>query len=171
MRDVEALKILESATADYETRSFATPEVREALDVVPPGVARVIAFCQHLTRHEAFGCDGEGQQQTLRVYFSGIYQCVGELLSVQIAKLDYRYRKTKDATVKGERDRFTTELAGLPERTQGKEDTALPRGSGGLSYSLRATRRTECLPKAGLELIPTRCGIADLPLSIQSFTN
>jgi len=41
---------------------------------------------------------------------------VRNLLSQQIGKLNYRYKKTKDATLKAEIDRLTAELVALPER-------------------------------------------------------
>jgi hypothetical protein len=63
-----------------------------------------------------FGPSREGQQQNLRVYFGGIHDSVRKLLSGQIGKLHYRYRKTNDAAVKAELDRLTAELETLPER-------------------------------------------------------
>ena len=119
VRVLEALRILEAATVDCKTRNIDTPEVREALDLLEPYCRpewRITGFRERLKRREEFGSGGEGQQQVLRVYFGGIYDCVRERLALQIGKLNYRYRKTKDAAVKGELDRLTAELAGLPER-------------------------------------------------------
>jgi hypothetical protein len=65
---------------------------------------------------EEFGPSREGQQQNLRVYFGGIHKSVRKLLSGQIGKLNYRYRKTKDSAVKAEIDRLTAEIENMPER-------------------------------------------------------
>ena len=91
----------------------------EALDVLEPYCQpewRVAGFREHLKRSEEFGPSGEGQQQSLRVYFSGIHSCVRMLLSEQIGKLNYRYRKKNDAALKAEIDRLTAELEALPEK-------------------------------------------------------
>ena len=79
---------------------------------------RITGFRDHLQRHDDFGTGpgAEGQQQNLRVYFSGIHTCVRRLLSVQVAKLNYQYQRTKDTAIKAEIDRLTAELARLPER-------------------------------------------------------
>jgi hypothetical protein len=53
---------------------------------------------------EEFCPGGEGQQQTLRVYFGGIYSNVRDLL---IGQIDNRYRKTPDPMLKAEIDRLT----------------------------------------------------------------
>ena len=90
----------------------------EALDVLEPYCRpewRVAGFREHLKRHEEFGPGGEGQQQVLRVYFSGIHMCIRKMLSAQIGKLNYRFKKTGDAEVKAELDRLTAELPALPE--------------------------------------------------------
>ena len=63
----------------------------------------VAGFREHLKRSEEFGPSGEGQRQSLRTYFSGIYSCVRMLLSEQIGKLQYRYRKKNDGAVKAAR--------------------------------------------------------------------
>ena len=119
VRVLEALKILEAATIECKTRDIDTPEVREALDLLAPYCRpewRVTGFRDHLKPHEEFGPGGEGQQQSLRVYFGGIYSNVRYLLQTQIKRLNNRYRKTKDAAVKAELDRLTAELEKLPER-------------------------------------------------------
>jgi hypothetical protein len=119
MRVLEALKILESAVIECKTREIDTPEVREALDLLEPYCRpewRVTGFREHLTRHEEFGPGGEGQQQTLRVYFGGIHDNVRALLSAQIGKTRYLYRKKNDAALKGEIDRLTAALEALPEK-------------------------------------------------------
>lgn len=105
MRVLEALKILEAAVIECKTRDVTTPEVREALDVLEPYCQpewRVAGFREQLKRSEEFGPSGEGQQQSLRTYFSGIHSCVRMLLSEQIGKLQYCYRKKNDAAVKAE---------------------------------------------------------------------
>ena len=119
MRVLEALKILEAATIECKPRDVDTPKVREALDVLAPYCRaewRITGFREHLKRHEEFGPGGEGQQQVLRVYFSGIHTCVRKLLASQIGKLNYRCKKTNDAMLKAELDRLTAELTALPER-------------------------------------------------------
>lgn len=118
MRVLEALKILEEATLDCKTRDINTPEVRTALDVLQPYCRpawRIAGFRDHLQPHDQ-GSEREGQQQVLRVYFSGIYGNIKQLLSTHIKQLNYRYEKTKDAIVKQELDRLKTELEQLPER-------------------------------------------------------
>jgi hypothetical protein len=113
VRILEALKILEAATVECKTRNIDTPEVREALEVLAPYCQpewRIRGFREHLKPSEQFGLSGEGQQ------FGGIHDSVRKLLSSQIGKLNYRYRKTKEATVKAEIDRLTAELERLPER-------------------------------------------------------
>jgi len=117
VRVLEALKILKAATLDCKTRDIDMPEVSEALDVLEPYCqpeCRVSDFRHRLKRHDEFGSGGEGQQQVLRVYFGGIYDCVRDLLSAQIRMLNQRYRKTNDATIKAELDRLTAELSALP---------------------------------------------------------
>ena len=119
MRVLEALSILEATTVECKKREIDTPEVREALDVLEPYCRpewRVKGFRHHLKRGEEFGSIGEGQQQNLRIYFDGIHDNVRQLLSAQIGKLSYRYKKTKDLAVKAELDRLTAEFAQLPER-------------------------------------------------------
>ena len=118
MRILEALKILETATIECKTREIDTPEVREALELLTPYCRpewRIAGFRDHLKPSEQFGPSGEGQQQNLRVYFGGIYDNVRKLLSQQIGKLNYRYRKTQDAAVKAEIDRLTAELESTKE--------------------------------------------------------
>jgi hypothetical protein len=73
-------------------------------------------FRDHLKPVEQFGPSGEGQQQIWRVYFSGIYSDVRQLLQTQIRRLENRYRKTKDAAVKADLDRLTAKLERLSER-------------------------------------------------------
>ena len=119
MRILEALKILEDATIECKTRNIDTVEVREALDLLAPYCRPewlITGFRSHLKPHEEFGPGGEGQQQNLRVNFSGIYTNVRELLARQIRRLDNGYLGTKDAAVKAEIDRLTVELERLPER-------------------------------------------------------
>ena len=119
MRILEALKILEDATIDCKTRDIDTAEVREALALLEPYCRpewRIAGFRKHLRRHDEFGLGDEGQQQVLRVYFSGIHTCVRKLLASQIGKLNYRYKKTNDAMLKADLDRLTAELEKLPER-------------------------------------------------------
>ena len=121
MRVTEALRILEAATRDCKTRDIDTPDVRDALDVLEPYCWpdwRIEGFRNHLTRHDAIGFGGEGQQQTLRVYFGGIYGCVRTRLSAEVGKLNYQYRETKSVAVKTELDRLTEELMALPEGWQ-----------------------------------------------------
>jgi hypothetical protein len=119
VRILEALKRLEAATVDCKTRDIDTPEVREALDVLAPYCQpewKITGFREHLKPVEEFGPSREGQQQNLRVYFAGIHDSVRKLLSGQIGKFNYRYKRTKDAAVKAELDRLMAELERLPER-------------------------------------------------------
>jgi hypothetical protein len=119
LRILDALKILEAATLECKTRDIDTPEVREALDVLTPYCRpewRIAGFHEHLKPIEQFGPSGEGQQQNLRVYFSGIYSNVRQLLQARVTALETRYRKTRDAAVKPELDRLKAELERLPER-------------------------------------------------------
>ena len=91
MRVLEALKILEDATLDSKKRDIDTPEVRQALDLLDPlckPTWHVAGFRSQLNPHAGQQPhELEGQQQMLRVYFSGIYTCVRELLAAQIGKL------------------------------------------------------------------------------------
>jgi hypothetical protein len=116
---IDALRILEAATIECKTRDVGTPEVREALDVLAPYCRpewRVTGFRGHLKAAEEFGAGGEGQQQNLRVCFAGIHANVRKLLTSQIGKPNYRYKKSNDAILKAELDRLTAELERLPER-------------------------------------------------------
>jgi hypothetical protein len=61
---------------------------------------RKSGFREHLKRSEEFGPSGEGQQQSLWTYFSGIHNLVIMLPTEQIGKLQYRYRKKNDAALK-----------------------------------------------------------------------
>jgi hypothetical protein len=115
----EPTEILEDATVECKTCDIDTPEVREALDVLAPHCRpewKITGFRDHLKRHEEFGPGGEGQQQNLRVNFSGIYSDVRQLIQTQIRRLQIRYAKSKDATVKAEVDRLPAELQKMPER-------------------------------------------------------
>ncbi len=120
MRVLEALKILEDATLDSKKRDIDIPEVREALDVLDSYCDpkwRVAGFRSSLQPHKRdIGIELEGQQQALRVYFSGIHSNVRRLLLMQIGKLAFRYRKTNDCAVKAELDRLNAALEKLPER-------------------------------------------------------
>jgi len=119
MRVLEALKILEEATVDSKKRAIDTRDVRQALDVLDPYCApkwRVAGFRDHLRPHTQDGVELEGQQQILRAYFDGIYKNVRQLLLVEIGKLNYRNRKTKDGAVKAKLDRLNSELEKLPEQ-------------------------------------------------------
>jgi hypothetical protein len=119
MRVLEALKILEEATLDSKKRAIDTRDVRQALGVLDPYCApkwRVAGFRDHLRPHTQDGVELEGQQQILRAYFDGIYKNVRQLLLVEIGKLNYRNRKTKDGAVRAELDRLNAELEKLPEQ-------------------------------------------------------
>jgi hypothetical protein len=119
VRILEALKILETATIECKKRAIDTPEVREALDVLAPYCRpewRTAGFRDHLKPQEEFGPSGEGQQQNLRVYFSGIYSNVRQLLQTRINGLETRYRKTNNPARKAELDRLKAELERMLER-------------------------------------------------------
>ena len=81
----------------------------EGLRLFPPNLPRVFSL-RNPTKL------GEGQQQNLRVYFSGIYSNVRQLLQTRINGLGTRYRKTKNPELKAEMDRLMAELEGMPER-------------------------------------------------------
>jgi hypothetical protein len=120
MRVLEALKILEDATLNSKNRDIDTPEVREALDALDPYCDpkwRVDGFRNSLQPHKRdIGVELEGQQQVLRVYFSGIHDDVRRLLLMQVGRLAFRYTKTTDCLVKAELDRLNAALEKLPER-------------------------------------------------------
>ena len=119
MRVLEALKILEDATLDSKKRDIDTPEVRQALDLLDPlckPTWHVAGFRAELRPHAGQQPhELEGQQQILRVYFTGIYTCVRDMLAAQIGKLNYRYKQKNDPAVKAALDRLTAELEKLPE--------------------------------------------------------
>ena len=120
MRVLEALKILEAATIECKTRDIDMPEVKEALDVLAPYCRpewKITGFRDNLKRREQeFGPGGEGQQQILRVSFSGIYGDVRALLQRKIGALEFQYRRTEGAAAKDELDRLTIEFERMPER-------------------------------------------------------
>ena len=119
MRVLEALQILEAATVECKLRSIDTPEVREALDLVAPicqPMWYVEGFRNHLDSLEEFGPSAEGQQQNLRVNFTGIHRLVRQRLIGRLGWLGARYCKTKNLATKTEIDRLNTELAKLPEQ-------------------------------------------------------
>jgi hypothetical protein len=115
---LEALKILEDAVLECKKRDIDTPEVREALDLLDPYCGRwqVEGFRSNL--HPTAGGSGalEGQQQVLRIYFSGIYRSVRALLQIRITRLVIQYTRSQDEAVKAELNRLTAELAKFPER-------------------------------------------------------
>ena len=117
---LEALKILEDATLDCKKRNIDTPEVREAIDVIEPYCSpqwRIEGFRDGLRPSMGqFGFDVEGQQQVLRVYFTGIHGSIRTLLHAQLVKLVCRYARSTDAGVKTEIDWLTAELAKIPAR-------------------------------------------------------
>ena len=119
MRVLEALKVLEDAVLDCQKWDIDTPEVRAALDLLEPYCARwqVRGFRNNLGPTAGrSGAEIEGQQQVLRVYFSGIYRSVRALLQVRIVRLVRQYARSDDETVKAKLDRLTVELANLPAR-------------------------------------------------------
>jgi hypothetical protein len=121
MRVLEAVRILEQATLYSHKRNIDTPEVRQALDVLEPYCLPgwlVKGFRDHLQPGTGFlgHPDVEGQQQYLRVCFAGIHASVRRLLHARVKRLEYRYRRTKDDTVKAELDRLTGELEQMPAR-------------------------------------------------------
>lgn len=119
MRVLEPLKILESAVRECKERSIDTPEVKEALDVLDPysSTKRMEGFRYNLRPSVGqYGADVEGQQQVLRVYFTGIHAAIRALIKVHLARLVARYGKTDDETLKGDIYRWNTELAKMSER-------------------------------------------------------
>jgi hypothetical protein len=120
VRILEALNILEAAVIECKTRDIDTPEVREALDVLAPHCRPewlVAGFRSSLKRIPMeFGPGGEGQQQNLRVNFSGIYRNVRQLLQRRVAQLETQQRRSKDAAVAAELNRLKAELERMPAR-------------------------------------------------------
>ena len=106
MCEFSKLSNLEEATLDSKKRDIDTPEVRQALDLLDRVCQpkwRVAGFQDQLKPHaRQIGHELEGQQQVLRVYFGGIYDCVRALLAARIGKLNYWYKKTTDPAVKAE---------------------------------------------------------------------
>jgi hypothetical protein len=117
---LEALKILEDATLDCKGRNIDTPEVREALETIDPYCLprwRVKRFREHLHPHPGeFGPDTEGQQQALRVCFSGIYASIRDVLCAQVVALWNRYQKSRDYRTKAEVERLAKALKKMPKR-------------------------------------------------------
>ena len=122
MRILQALRILEDATLECKLRPIDTAEVREALDLLEPYCTPwlVRAFRNNLKPSETddvllIGATREGQQQQLRVAFSGIHANLRWLLKRRLGRLGSRYCKTRDPAVKAEIDRLSAELAKLPQ--------------------------------------------------------
>jgi hypothetical protein len=119
VRVLEALNILEDAVLECKKRDIATPEIRAALDLLEPHCSRwqVDGFRDNLfPSDKRSGAELEGQQQVLRVYFSGIYRSIRAILKREVTQLIIQHAQSKDETVKAEIDRLTAELAKLPER-------------------------------------------------------
>jgi hypothetical protein len=117
VRVLEALQILEAATVECKVRPIDTPGVREALDLVEPicqPMWYVDAFRDHLAPVEEFGPSTEGQQQNLRVNFTGIHRLARQRIIARLGWLGARYCKTKNPVTKAEIDRLNGELAKLP---------------------------------------------------------
>lgn len=122
MRVLDALELLEVATAECKERDIDTPEIRQALDILERHCRpkwRVHGFRENLKRCEESD-PGEGQQQILRIYLGGIRTSVKAWLTKRIGQLNRRYRESKDTGVKAEIDRLTEELARLSEKWNGK---------------------------------------------------
>jgi len=83
VRVLEALRILQEATVYCKKRNIDTPEVREALDLLNRYCIhkwRIAGFRHNLRSDGQRNEELEGQQQVLRVYFSGIYGDIRGLL-------------------------------------------------------------------------------------------
>jgi hypothetical protein len=123
MRILEALRILEQATLECKLRQIDTLEVRQALDLLhplcwPPWFVQL--FRDNLKPTETadallVGAVGEGQQQQLRVAFSGIYANVRWLMNERLGRLGARYCRTRDPAIKAEIERLNAEVVKLPE--------------------------------------------------------
>jgi hypothetical protein len=93
VRVLEALRILRGATVYCKKRNIDTAEVREALDLLDPYClpeSRIAGFRHNLRSDGQRDEELEGQQQVLRVYFSGINGDIRGLLLMQIGRLAFR---------------------------------------------------------------------------------
>lgn len=85
MRVLEALRILETTVYECKSRAIDTHEVREALDLLEPLCREPERIVDHFSSapqklpESSVNSRCEGQQQVLRVSFSGIYRNVRAL--------------------------------------------------------------------------------------------
>jgi hypothetical protein len=115
MTILEALSILEAAVFGCKKRDVNTREVNQALDLLEPYTrpAWLIQQFRHHVLSERTDSPGdrEGQQQVLRVTFTGIRDCVRVLLEVRLDWiLARKFHETKDLAVKDEINRLSWEL-------------------------------------------------------------
>jgi hypothetical protein len=119
MTVLEALAILEAAVLECKKRSVNTPEVNRALDLLEPYIRPtwLIPQFRHEVLTESTDKPGEreGQQQVLRVTFTGIRDSVRVLLEVRMDRLALKFHATKDLKVRDEIYRLCGELIKLDE--------------------------------------------------------
>jgi hypothetical protein len=114
---LEALAILEAAVLECKKRDVNTPEVRAALDLLQPYIRPTWLIPQF--RHEVLSeptdnpGDREGQQQVLRVTFSGIRDSVRALVVVRMDSLARKFHETHNMKVKDEILRLAREYETL----------------------------------------------------------
>jgi hypothetical protein len=99
-RILEVLAILEAAVLECKKREVATPEVKEALDLMEPYVRPkwLIPKFRHCIDGEQQQdySTREGRQQMLRVTFPGIRTAVRVLMEVRMDALARKFGVTHD---------------------------------------------------------------------------
>jgi hypothetical protein len=96
---LEAVAILEAAVLGCKKRNINTPEVNQALDLFEPYIRPtwlIPQFRHHvLSERTDNPGDREGQQQVLRVSFSGIRDSVRVLLEIRMDRLALKFMRQK----------------------------------------------------------------------------
>jgi hypothetical protein len=117
MTILEARAILETAVLECKKRDVKTPEVNQALDFLEPYIrpAWLVPQFRHEVLTESTDNPDEraGQQQVLRVTFSGIRDCARVLLELRMDALARKFHETHDMKVKDEILRLATEYGKL----------------------------------------------------------
>jgi hypothetical protein len=119
MTILQAVATLETAVLECKKRDVNTPEVNQALDLLAPYIrpAWLIPQFRHHVLTECSDNPGEreGQQQVLRVTFSGIRDAVRVLIKVRMDSLARRFAATHDMMIRDEIYRLSRELIKLDE--------------------------------------------------------
>jgi hypothetical protein len=111
---LEALSIVKAAVLECKKRDINTPQLGATLNLLEPFIRPTWLIPQF--RHHALSeptdsaGDREGQQQVLRVTFSGIRDAVRELIKVRMDSLARRFAATHDMMIRGEINRLSGEL-------------------------------------------------------------